>query len=408
MISFEDAFKIVEKTVQPLEKSEVVSLLSGNGRTLFEDVNAPFPLPNFNSSAVDGFTIRLSDLKKDEGLTHFEVRVAGTIKAGDKVSNKKIKNGVAYGIMTGAVVPKDFDTVLMKEEVSFDGDKITFAVKPLKGENIRFKGEEFKEGDIVLKRGTLLNPQTIGLLASMGMSRVKVFKKPTVSLITTGSELIETGRKLRDGLRYDANTPMLLSQLKSIGVKKIKKFKVKDQQDEILKVLKQASKDSDITITIGGVSVGEYDFVKEGFKKLGVNEKFWKVAIKPGKPIFFGEKDGNLFFGLPGNPVSAFITYKLFVEPAIFKMEGRREFFPHSTIKAILTKKIKKKKGRTEFLRGLLEYKKESFYITPFDKQESHILSTLSYSNSLIKLNEKDENIEEGQKVDVITLRRFL
>ena len=271
----------------------------------------------------------------------------------------------------------------MKEFCEESNNFVVFKKTARLGENIRKKGEEYFKGKKILDAGTLINPPIVGLLASLGYSSFLVYKKPKVSVVVTGSELIKPGKKLRPGKIYESNSFSIVSALQGIGINETTLSSVKDNKKNIKKLLYKAIKDSDVIITIGGISVGDKDYVKDVLRELGVKTKFSTVAMKPAKPNYFGVFKKKLVFGLPGNPVSAILSFHELIKPALLKTIGVKNVSGFNT-SAILTHNLKKKSGRLEFVRGELIQKNGDLLVTPMEAQGSHMLSGICNANSLI------------------------
>ncbi len=399
MIDFEEAYKIVNEHSHTLGVTST-KLSDSLGFVIAQDVRAKEMIPLFDSSAVDGFAVRFEDVKN----VPVALRVLNTLQAGDS-KNIFLKKNCAIKIFTGAVIPKNATSVIMKEHVDDCGNSIIMKRKMKPLENIRVRGEEFSTGDVALRSGTLITPPVVGLFATLGYSKVKVFKKPRVSIVVTGNELRPLTSKLRAGQIRDSNSYALHSALNAIGIEAISVMTVRDDQKRIYDAIQNAMSISDVVITVGGVSVGDYDFVKDVFSKLGVQTKFWRVAIKPGKPVYFGIKEKKLVFGLPGNPVAALLSFHLLVRAAIERMIGLdvKKHFQHQ---ALLKKDIKKKAGRLEFVRAALSRNADGTLIaTPTAGQESHIMSGITSAQCLIYFPKESEFIKRGSRVQVELIR---
>jgi molybdopterin molybdotransferase len=403
MIEFEEAINKILKHTHCLS-SEFVKLNDSLGYVLAENVVAREPIPRFDSSAVDGYAVCIEDLKNASNKTPVELPIIGEVKAGDTIIPILRKN-YAIKIFTGAVVPKNTTAVVMQENTKTEKKNVLIFRKPEKGENIRRAGEEFKKDAVVLAKGELITPAVVGLLASLGYAKIRVFRKPKVALIVTGNELQLPGRSLRVGKIYDSNSFGLAVALESRRIYPIFVRLVRDDKQSIRKAISKAVKLSDVIISVGGVSVGEYDFVKEVLINLGVKEIYWKVAIKPGKPNFFGVLGKKLVFGLPGNPVAAMLSFYKLVIPALNKLMG----MSNSSIlelRAVLTQGIKKKAGRLEFVRGILTTDKDDkLFVTPAKGQDSHMLGGLAKANCLIHFPKEETIIPKGSMATVELLR---
>ena len=313
---------------------------------------------------------------------------------------KKLKNKETVKVMTGAVIPDNADAIIMKEMVDKKGNIISFPDCIQKDQNIRNIGEDIKKGDKVLTKGRQINYVDLAILSSLGMSKIDVLKKPIVSFFSTGDELISVNKKLKKGQIYDSNRYLLFGLLSELPVE-IKDMGVaRDNERILIKKLKECSGLSDIIITTGGVSVGDADYIKSALKKAG-KVNFWKIAIKPGRPLAFGKIKNASFFGLPGNPVSAAVTFQIFIIPAIKKMLNMLTS-SKLAVNAIVKSTLSKKKGRVEYKRGLLEQKNGINIVNTTGLQGSNILSSLSKANCYIRLDSKTEKIKKGDTVEVL------
>jgi len=403
MIAYEEARSIVLDTAKPLlvERLPLDKLLH---RVLAENIVTPFPLPRFDNSSVDGYALRSVEYRNASVEAPIALSVLNTIHAGDdgKVSLPVAK---AFRIMTGAPVPAGVDAVIMREEVeSADGFFIRRPVR--KGENIRFRGEELPEGATVLASGTVVTPPVVGMLATLGISAASVYESPRVTVIVTGDELRPVGERLAAGQIYDANGPALVAALRAIGIKNVRLRFALDNISALRKVVNTALSHSNVIITVGGVSVGDRDYIREVSRELGVRELFWRVAIKPGKPLYYGVAEAErqtLFFGLPGNPVAALVTFDLFVKPAIRQMMGYPAE-PDLNWAVRLTTTLRKQAGRLEFVRGFVTENGSSRSVVPVKGQESHMLSGLAAANCLIVFPKDETVIEAGTVVEIMPL----
>ena len=328
MIKIEEALKIILghiKDVSP--ETEEIKLDNMLDRVLAEDVYAKINIPQMDNSAMDGYALKFLDTFGVDKLKSKTLKVIHDLPAGT-VTDKKIKTGEVIRIMTGASMPQGADSVIMVEDTEKEKEDYVKVFREVKvGENVRKNGEDIKKGDLVISKGTLLNPACIGLLASLGISKVKVNKKPEVAVLATGDEVKDVEEKLTPGALYNSNTYTLYSSIIKCGAIPKNLGIAKDCLEELEEHIKKGL-DSDIILTSGGISVGDYDFVKPVLAKMGTDIKFWKVAIKPGKPLVFGMIFGPKgkripMFGLPGNPVSSMVSFEVFVRPVILKMLGQ-------------------------------------------------------------------------------------
>ncbi|MGB5944394.1 MAG: gephyrin-like molybdotransferase Glp [Leeuwenhoekiella sp.] len=369
MISVSEALSIIDQSVV---HSEVVavSLQEAQGCILVEDVYAPIHMPPFRQSAMDGYAIKWSEQKDYE--------VIGEIQAGS-VSETAIDTSQAIRIFTGAPVPESADTVIIQEHVTRNGNIITIDQLPKKGANIRPIGEQVEQGKQVLKKGLQLNEAAIGFLAGLGLTEVKVYKKPSVTIVTTGDELQPAGEPLKPGCIYESNGLMLQMALRRLGVLDVKIYKAKDDLQATQEVLEIAIQESDVILISGGISIGDYDFVKEALEYNEVGELFYKVNQKPGKPLWFGKKEEKLVFALPGNPGSSLTAFYVYVLPALRKIMGHTQ--NHLVTKtATLSEEIKNPVGKTLFMKAQLI----DDQLVPLTGQASSMLNSLAIANALL------------------------
>lgn len=404
MISYEEALSTVLSHARPLpaRRLKLENLL---GSYLARPLVAGHDMPLFDNSAVDGFGVHLADAGLASKDIPARLSLSGVVQAGDQ-RNMSLQPGEAVKILTGAPVPAGAEAIVMREYCEERENDVFIQQKPRPEENIRKQGEEFRKGDTILPAGTLVTPPVIGLLAACGQTSFHAHQKPRVALISTGNELIKPGKPLAPGQIYESNSYTLAAALNQLGIHPYKIYHVKDESSATRRTLSNALRESDVVIPLGGVSVGDYDLVKETLAELGVQRIFWKIAIKPGKPIYFG-KSGNgigkrekLVFGLPGNPVSALLTFHQLVQPALLKMMGAQEPLPIK-LQAILTTSLRKKAGRLEFVRGIMAVKGEQLTVTPTFGQDSHMLSGISRANCLIHFPINQELLSEWDSVTV-------
>lgn len=395
MISVEDALEIVLKQVSVLS-SERVKLLSSLGRVLSENIYSDFDIPGFNRAAMDGYAVVAKDTVHACPDRPVTLKVIDEVPAGFKVKSA-ISSGKAIRIMTGAVLPEGADVVVMVEYTEARGDKVMVFRSVKKGENVSFSGEDVKKGELVLSRGTLIRPQEVGMLAALGKTEVYVTRKPKVAIISTGDELIEPGRTLEKGKIYDSNSFSLFSQVLKCGADPERIGIVPDDKDELLHKVKMGLS-SNILLLSGGVSEGKYDLVKEVLMEAGVKPLFWKVAVKPGKPTFFGIKERTLVFGLPGYPVSSMMNFENLVKPAIFKMLGR-EGYKRIKIRAVLKGEIKNSSGRKNFIRVRLIEENGRYLAIPAPSQKSGVLKSMVWANAVVVLSTDVRKVENGEEV---------
>tara|TARA_B100000586_G_scaffold259463_1_gene224909 strand:+ start:3879 stop:5153 length:1275 start_codon:yes stop_codon:yes gene_type:complete len=397
-ITTDQALKRIFNTISPITKSEIISIREGLNRILGENIKSQINVPSSRNSAMDGYAINKVDIPKEKTNV---LKIIGKSLAGNPFI-KPIKKGECVRIMTGAVMPHGADTVVIQEHVSISNTNTEIIIdKNTKPEaNVRHAGEDISVGEIVLRKGKSLTPADIGLLASLGLSQISVIRRLKVAFFSTGNELRSIGEELTDGEIYDSNRYTLHAMLSRLNVEIIDLGVVKDNKNLLAKAFNEAGERADLLITSGGVSVGEADYVKDILSDHG-EINFWKVAIKPGRPLIFGNLSNTLFFGLPGNPVSVMVTFYQFVQPAIKKLSGDISDLP-LTIKVSSASKLKKKPGRVEFQRGIIEKDNNNkITVRKTGPQGSGILSSMSDANCFIVLPLDSKGVEPGDLVDV-------
>jgi molybdopterin molybdotransferase len=370
---------------------------SALGRVLAEDILSPVDVPSHRNSAMDGWAMRGADLAADKEATLQEI---GVSFAG-KPYGGKVAAGQCVRIMTGGVVPEGADTVVMQERARAQGKSIAFAPGAKTGQNVREAGEDLKRGSVALKRGRIVRPAELGLIASLGIGEVAVYRPPRVAFFSTGDELKGIGTALGEGEIYDSNRYTLHGMLTRLGCEVLDMGVVRDDPEALERAFAQAAANADVVITSGGVSVGEADFVKGMLGKLG-EVVFWKIAMKPGRPLAYGKIGGAHFFGLPGNPVSVMVTFYQFVRDAMLVLAGADPVAPIPTFSATCSARLKKAPGRTEFQRGILTRGSDgALTVKPTGEQGSGILKSMSDANCFIILGDATGNVEPGTTVEV-------
>jgi len=386
MIKVEEAIAIIEANSAKMP-TQLIPVRKALGYVLAESVISPIHMPPFRQSAMDGYAFTHS-------IRH-QYDIIGTSQAGDH-SNIKLKPNEAIRIFTGAFVPDHADTVVMQEHVMASKDSILIATMPEKNANVRPKGEQIGKDDIVFEANTLITPAAIGFLACLGITEVEVYKKPKVAILVTGNELLPPGKKLKKGKIFESNSIMLEAALETIGIKKTKVYRVKDNLKATKKALKSILKKNDVVLISGGISVGDYDFVKEALLENGVEELFYKINQRPGKPMFFGSKNETLVFALPGNPASSLTNFYIYVAPAIKHRLGFSEIHKTKLVRK-LNSDIKNNTGKTLFLKA----KYDETNVTVLDGQSSAMLNTFAVANSLLIV---PQDVEEYKKDQLVTL----
>ena len=390
MISIFDAISTVKEKGKPLLKATTKLVEKAGGYVLFKDIYSPINMPPFIQSAMDGYALNLHD--------DLSYKLIGEVKAGDS-HQLVLKKGEAVRIFTGAPVPDTANGIMIQEKVKSDGSFITIEHQISVEHNIRPLGEQVKAGDITLKKGTKLTPAAIGYLISLGITTVSVFKKPSIAIVTTGNELIEAGQDLSYGKIYESNSKMLLSALYSLKYYDVSIHKVEDIYDKTVGTLNTVINNNDLVIITGGISVGDYDFVGKALKELEVEELFYKVKQKPGKPLFYGKKGDTQIFALPGNPAAALSCFYVYVYISLQNMMNRDDLeLPRIEAKSI--SHFEKKGDRPQFLKAI--YNEGNVEI--LEGQNSSMLQTFALSNALVYAPETVLKIEKGDAIEVILL----
>ncbi len=396
-MSVEKARRHIRAFLEPVTAVERLSIRAALGRVLAEEVISPVNVPQHDNSAMDGYAVRFDDLKKDGEAT---LKVIGTAFAG-KPFEGSVGPGQAVRIMTGAVIPRGADTVIQQERAKVSGDNVAVATVTKKGTNTRAAGEDLRQGKPALKCGQPLRPAEIGLLASLGIGEVSVYRKLRVAFFSTGDELVPVGSPLGAGQIYDSNRYTLYGMLTRLGCDVLDMGVIRDDPEAVERAFDEAAQAADVVITSGGVSVGEADYVKQILDRLG-EVLFWKIAMKPGRPLAYGRIGRAHFFGLPGNPVAVMVTFYQFVRDALLCLQGQAAVAPLPTLKLTCTSAIKKAPGRTEFQRGILSYAAEGQWtVRTTGDQGSGILSSMSQADCFIVLPTEAGNLPAGAVVDV-------
>jgi len=395
-LSVEQARLRIREGVKPIAGTEQIALRQALGRVLARDVRSPIDVPAQANSAMDGYAVRAADLPAEGEI---RLQVAGTAWAGRPFA-PQLDPGQCVRIMTGAIIPAGADTVVMQEHVTRDADVVSIGIGHVAGQNVRHAGEDLSRGQVVLKAGRELEPADLGLFASLGIGEVPVRRRLRVAFFSTGDELRSIGQALETGQIYDSNRYTLFGMLTRLQAEVIDMGVVPDEPDAVRRAFKEAADMADVVISSGGVSVGDADYVKHMLDELG-EVSFWKIAMKPGRPLAFGHVGEAAFFGLPGNPVSVMATFYQFVQPALRHMLGESQTDPIS-ITVPCREPIKKRPGRTDFQRGILERDAHGeLGVRATGLQGSHVLSSMSQANCFMVLPADWGDVERGTLVEV-------
>lgn len=394
ILSVEEARRQILHDIVPIVAAETVALRTALGRILAEDVISPVDVPGHTNSAMDGYALQGADLAR--GIERFDC--IGTGYAG-KPCDLQNQTRQCIRIMTGAPMPVGTDTVVMQEQTEILANgKIRILGKHSTGQNVRQAGEDVARGSVILAGGHRLRPAELGMLASLGMSEIAVKRRPRVAFFSTGDELRSVGESLQEGEIYDSNRYSLYGMLTRLGVEILDLGVIPDKPAAVREAFHTAADVADAVITSGGVSVGEADYIKSVLEEFG-SIKFWKIAMKPGRPLTFGQLGKSVFFGLPGNPVAVMVTFYQFVQPAIAHLAGVAAC-PPLTLRATCTHPLRKRPGRTEFLRGVLQQPAPGqLEVTITGRQGSGILSSMSQANCFIVLPEDCGDVASGSRV---------
>jgi len=398
-MSVTQARQFIQKFLSPVTETETLPIRESLGRVLAKNIISPCNVPAHNNSAMDGFAFRFEDAEKP-------LKIIGTAFAGRPFTGK-IGQGECVKIMTGGVIPTDADTVEMQERVTVTGETAALSRPTKLGQHIRLAGEDLKTNQTVLAQGHKMQPADLGLVASLGIGEVKVFRKLKVAFFSTGDELVSVGKRLEEGQIYDSNRYTLFGMLTKLHAEISDLGNVPDDPSLLEKTLLKATQNNDVVVTSGGVSVGEADYMKTLLAEHG-QVLFWKINMKPGRPLAYGKVGSSHYFGLPGNPVSAMVTFYQFVQPALQALSGELcKPTPFFSVKC--TAPIKKMTGRTEFQRGILSQNiGGEWTVAPLPNQGSGVLSSMSTANCFIVLDETVGNCDAEAMVNVQLLEGII
>lgn len=398
MIDFDAAVRIVLENVGPgpVERRRISSSL---GLALARPVKARFRLPRTDQSAMDGIAVRCADVVSASPDRPAQLRLTGEIPAGSNTM-PTLRKGCAVKVFTGSALPRNCEAVVMVEYCSFEGDQVHVRRAASVGEHIRRAGEEVRRGDEMLPAGTIVTPPVVGLLSMFGREAVSVHRPPIVSVITMGDEVVAVGQPLSPVQIHDANGPAVEAALRGLGVEKVRRRLVGDRPSQLRRALASALRGSDLVITVGGASVGDHDHVQETRKVLGIRELFARVAMKPGKPNVFGlSPEGVPVFSLPGNPVSALVSFQHFVRPAVNALMNRPAESETWVTRGRLAGAHRKIPGRREFIRGWAQVEGDWTVARANAAQGSHMLTGLAKANVLIDLGAATADFAKGSTV---------
>ncbi|NOR45078.1 MAG: hypothetical protein GQ534_05770 [Candidatus Delongbacteria bacterium] len=394
MIDFNIALELVGEIAQTLNPISI-PVINSVGYILDEDIYSPLDMPPFVKSAMDGYAYK-NEIKD---YTKIELKNIGMVAAGDFFTGN-IKSDECISIMTGAPLPDSTDTVIPIENTEKEGDLITFRKNMITGANVCLKGEDISKGALILEKGTLIKTSHIALLSSAGYENIKVIRKPKIAILNTGSEIIEPGKELKAGQIYNSNGQMLQAMCNNLNYD-AEYIGIAEDTEETLKNAIKQGLEYDILLISGGVSMGEFDLVPGMLKESGVDKIFHKVKIKPGKPLFFGKHSNGLVFGLPGNPLSNFVGFTLFVTTAVKKMSSLSDIYPEFK-SGILTKEFRQRSGRRNFFPATIEKNNDQYFITPVDSNGSADIMSLSKADGFLIAHEDISVIKEGETTEFI------
>ncbi|HHG3572099.1 TPA: bifunctional molybdopterin-guanine dinucleotide biosynthesis adaptor protein MobB/molybdopterin molybdotransferase MoeA [Vibrio parahaemolyticus] len=384
--------------VNTVSEIEACKIENAYGRVLAEHIISPVNVPQYTNSAMDGYAIRSDDVDRDS------YQVVAEVMAGHAY-DQPLEVGQAVKIMTGAPTPRNGDTVVMREQASQEGDKVTFNGANIKaGQNVRQAGEDLAIGSDVFTVGTRLASPEMGMIASLGFGEANVFRKLKVAVFSTGDEVQAPGTEQKANSIYDSNRFTIMGMLEKLGCEILDFGILEDNEQLMIEALENASAQADVVMTSGGVSVGDADYIKLALDKLGQID-FWRINMRPGRPLAFGQINNKPFFGLPGNPVAVMVSFINFVEPALRKMQGEQGWKPLK-VNAIATENLRSRQGRTEFSRGIYELDDTGrLTVSTTGKQGSGILRSMSEANCLIEISPAIDTVKAGESVTIIPLQ---
>ena len=398
LIDYHEAVRLVQKNTTHLPVVRM-PLMDARGLALAEDVLARFDSPPFDNSAVDGYAVRSVDAEAGRTFKVVDEAPAG------RPAQKKVGEGEAVKIFTGGLIPEGADAVVMVESTSGWGEEFELRKAAGPGNNLRGTGEDVREGDLILRAGTEIGAPEIALAATQGYGELSVYPRPKVVVLSTGTELVEPGtRELTPGEIFDSNSFALLAQARETGAEARRVAAASDDADVLRNAMEEAMESADVVVTSGGVSVGEKDLVKSTLLYLGVEQVFWGIKLKPGKPVYFGTRDDARFFGLPGNPVSAMVCFELFVRPALIKMMGLKDA-QRPRIEVYFDEDVENKFGRMHAMRVTLTRTERGWRAESVGAQGSGLVSSLTKADALALIGPESEGVRAGEPLEAIVLR---
>lgn len=403
MLNVEEALAAILARVNPLP-SEPVPLVKAMGRVLAEDIGADIDNPPFDNSAVDGYAVRAVDTEGASSQNSVSLSCLGEVAAG-KVAAEELSPGECIRVMTGAPVPAGADAMVMREDAREENGSVYIHAQATAGDHIRRAGNDFRVGDTVLHRGTLIGPAEVAMLAAVGREDVSVYRRPRVAVFSTGDELVDIDTKPGPGQIRDSNRVTLEALVLAAGGDIFSSQRLPDDLAATEHAFSAAAalaggEGANVIVTSGGVSVGDHDYVKPALEKLGTLE-LWRIRMKPGKPLAFGSIDDTLFLGLPGNPVSTMVTFELFVRPVLWKLAGRLDL-DRPRVEVTLTDGVRHSPGRREYARCVVWQKEGSFRARTTGSQGSGVLTSMLGANGLLVIPEESEGFEAGDAAKAI------
>jgi molybdopterin molybdotransferase len=402
MVSVEEALNRVLNRI-PVLGLEKMNIIGSLGRVIGEDIVAPRDIPPLDNSAMDGYAVRSADIKRASREVPVSLKVIEDLPAG-ALPKRSLTQGQAIRIMTGAPIPNGADAVVMVENTEGTGQEVRIFQGVRRGENIRRAGEDVKKGERIIPKGSVIRAAEVGMLASVGRASIYVHQRPVVAILCTGNELIDVDEEIAHHKIVSSNSYTLSAQVLECAALPLQLGIAMDKPEEIEAKLRHGLR-ADVILSSAGVSVGDYDLVKDILGKIGFQMEFWGVAMRPGQPLVFGTIAAKPTFGLPGNPVSSMVSFEQFVRPSLLKMMGHENLF-RPVVEAVLKEEISKKPGRRHFMRARVSSEEGRYMVTTTGPQGSGILNSMVEANALLIVPEEVTKIKAGEKVQVQILDR--